>query len=127
MSLRSVSRRILNAETAASQILVQGVAKSRIHVRSLKICTDLSTATAPNVAVGFAISAQTISTGNVSVDGYGIVADIMGMAPGAIYRDEGTETLPLAVGGYAESLKFTCEAPTTGGITVVVQYESIER
>lgn len=127
VAFKTFSRRVLAADGAiTNQVIIAGEAGTKIHLHRLTITADGDNSVKPNVTVGFALSASGISTGNVSVGPNGVVVDIVGMAAGSIYQASGGHpTGPLGISGSAEALKFTCEAPTGGGISIVGTYENL--
>lgn len=128
MALRSISRRILAADGALSNVLlVDGQAGSRIVVRRVNAVADGDNSVRSNLLIGFALSNGALSTGGVSFGPAGVIADIMGMAAGAIYNDVGTPENPVAIGGIGERILFSNEVFTGGGLTLVLEVEDLAR
>lgn len=128
--IRNFSRRILAADGArTNEVLIQGASNIKIMIHQVDVIADGDNSVKPNVQIGFTGLSVGLSVGNVSVGPEGVVADIMGMAAGAIYNSDlaGSPNGPLMVSNFSESLKYTCEAPTGGGITINVRAESIQK
>ena len=94
--------------------------RDRAAIVSIPGWEQPATTTTPQVRIGFGattVPAEPATGGSV----LGMVQSHPGLAAGSgIVEGDGSGA--IAVGGDGEEMRITCDAPTTGQITVVVSY-----
>ena len=96
--------------------LVAAKSSGRIVVTRITTCVDGSTTNPCNIAVGFGSSAVP-TPGTTLSDG--IVLDAVGQGKGVV-ATVGNGEYPIAVGAKDEDLRYTCEDPAGGNISITV-------
>ena len=118
-----ISIRVLDADGAQTNIAMVTVAGGlKIVVTRATIKTDGSNTNPVNGTIGF--GAATLATPNTT-SGAGIVSDYQGCPAGGGSVD-GDGSGIIGVGADGEDLRYTCEDPVGGAITLAATYYTIE-
>lgn len=116
--------RVLDSDGAQTNVAMVTVsAGTKIVVTRVSVTADGSNTGPVNVTVGFGTS--TLTTPNTTTAGSAILADFLGVpAGGGITIGDGSGI--LGVGADDADLRYTCEDPAGGAITITVSYYTIE-
>lgn len=115
--------RVAAADGAQSNVAIATVsAGMRIVATRVSAKVDGDTTAKPNVTVGFA--AATLATPSTTA-GAGVLADFLGITAGG-GMVEGHGAGILGIGADGEDLRYTCESPTGGALTINTSHYAIE-
>lgn len=116
--------RVADADGAQSNVAMVTVSSgTKIVVTRVTVTADGDNDNPVNVTVGFGTS--TLATPDTTTAGTGILADFQGVpAGGGAQIGDGSGI--LGVGADNEDLRYTCEDPVGGAITISVSYYTIE-
>lgn len=119
----TVSARILDSDGAQTNVALVTVSSgTKIVVTRVSVKADGSNSGPVNCTVGFA-TATLATPGTTS--GAGILLDHQGISAGG-GSVEGNGSGILGVGADGEDLRYTCEDPAGGALTISVSYYTIE-
>lgn len=116
--------RVLDSDGAQTDIAIVTVGGgTKIVVTRVCVTADGSNTGPTNIKVGF--GATTLTTPNTTTAGTQILADFLGVpAGGGLSSGNGGGI--LGVGADGEDLRYTCEDPVGGAITIMVSYYTVE-
>ncbi len=123
MPANTFSIRVLDADGAQANVtIVAGATGKKIRVTRATATADGSNTGPVNVALGFAISS--LPTPTAASYATGLVLDFLGVpAGGGVTVGDGTGI--LGIGKDGESLRYSCEDPAGGAITIGGTYEEV--